>query len=214
MIIGLIFWTSLYFLVQGLPVLFLKYPPRKADEIQLLIIILAVLETCSWLKDGLLWTVKNYDGNFTGYSVVHNLPIYLFYSVLIGSVILNYKSINRYYSSISNSIAIIGVHNDYKLTALYDVLNKLDMPYETRPGGISLTQPGVEIDVAVDESEIRFQVQRAIDKLYLNNFCKKYQHYYRDANFPLALNQAYGSLVFGVVLLLIFCFEVFFWKPS
>ncbi len=193
---------SYYYLRHGLYPLLTGKPAIKADATRKTVIGLLVLELVGSLIAVFIALVALYGYSYRGITVDDWSFYTLLFLVSLLVLWVFYRLENDSYS-LKLSMALVAVHPDYAMTAVRETLDDMALNYQDGLSGFYIDEFDVTVPVTVSGKRIRFSVNRPLDKIFLNQFCRNYQRVYAQKQFPLAHRFAWLSTGIGLAVLVI-----------
>ena len=69
----------------------------------------------------------------------------------------------------------MAISSEYALPAVFDTLAEMKIHYQQLSSGFEIINRGLRVKVTQSSQQICFSVDSPLDKIFLNQFCKKYQ---------------------------------------
>ncbi|WP_300247687.1 hypothetical protein, partial [Methylovulum sp.] len=189
------------------PILSENKPAIKADQLKRFAMGLFYLGSIKHFAFNLIPVIKEYGSPYFGI-----ISVSWMFSVVIFMVLLSLGLLIRssmYYAKlIPISLALVGIPKQCALPVLYKTLKNMGLNYQESVAQIKLPDQGIEIAIELTDKEMRFAVEKTIDKIFLQRFCENYQNQYQAEKLPLEKGKAMFIFLLGLLLTLVAIYDI------
>lgn len=216
LILLILLLISFYYLKHGLYPLLTGKPALQADVVRKTIVILVIVELI-----GILYAFFQIFVAFYGYSyagtVVGDCPFYIILFLLCLLILWVFYRLENDTDAFKQSVVLVAVHPDYAMTAVRETLLNMSINFHETLSGFHIADKDLTVPITISGKRIRFNVNKPLDKIFLNQFCRSYQSFYALNRYPLARRFAFLSTGLGLAVLGAFIWalsesQVLFWN--
>lgn len=187
-------------MLHGIPIIMDKKPILKHDDIKTLMLIFAFIFMASILMSISGIFIRSYGASYANI-VIGSSYFYFSLAILLAFIIFMANRLVSHQRLIKTSCTIVGIQKDHVLPILFNTLENMNLTHQNSVSSVYLNEKNINIDILVDDQEVRFSTTQPIDKIFLKQLCKSYcQQYHQDAA-PIAKNYAILLSISGI-----FCF--------
>jgi hypothetical protein len=196
--------VSYYYLKQGLYPLLTGKPAIKSDVIKKIVIVLIMLELFLLLFSLFHWLTALYGLSYGGITV-GTLPFYLLLFLFCLLILWIFYRRESDSDILQQSVALVAVHPEYVLAAARETFAQMEINYRETAGGFELVENEFMMSVKISRRQVRFSVNRPLDRIFLKQFCRIYQTLYKQ-QYPIKRSFALLSMALGLAVLVILAF--------
>ncbi len=193
----ILFLLCIYFFYHGLYPLITHKPVFKFYELKQIIIFLVSAKLFILLINLFLFFVKNYAISYANITL-GNQAFYALFVLFCIIVLWIYYQHESEIINFKQSVTLIAVDPTYALSAVTKTLIDLNTSYRETLSGFEIPDKNIIISVTTNNNQIFFSVSRALDKIYLKQFCRAYQALYQNHQYPLKRKSAILSTLLGL----------------
>ncbi|GEM_PF-6440802 len=184
-----------------IPILFEHKPAIKLDNLKRVFMAVLYVSLVRHFASILIPAIREYGSPYEGIISISHIFYFDIGMVLLWAVLLIRSSLH-YMTLIPTSLALVGIPKDYALPILYRTLAQMGLHYQENIAQITLPEQNIDIFIELTHQELRFRVDKTIDKVFLQRLCEAYQEQYRSEKLPLKKIRASVFLLLGLFLVL------------
>ncbi|MCH9696469.1 MAG: hypothetical protein K0U68_00020 [Gammaproteobacteria bacterium] len=194
--------VSYYYLKQGIYPLLTGKPAVKADAARRTVVSLVVIQLIFILLGTFVALVALYGYSNHGVTI-DEMPFYALLFLFCVLLLWVFYRFENDTDALKQSVALVAVDPDQTMTVVRDTLDEMNLAYQDYMSGFYVEMLDVTVPVKMTGKCIRFNVERPLDKIFLNQFCRNFQQLYAEKQIPLASRFACLSLGIGLGVLVL-----------
>lgn len=188
-------------------ILFDRKPAVKADNLKRFAMAIFYMSLIKHFVATLIPVIRQYGSSFAGIVSMEQVFYFDIAMVFLWAVLLIRSSF--YYAKLTpTSLALTGIPKEYALPVLYKTLSKMGLRYQKNVAQINLPDQNLDIGIDLTEQELRFRVDKALDKIFLQRLCRAYQEQYQAEKLPLKKIRLIVFLLLGLLLSLVAVYDI------